>query len=87
MMPKKTKLFRLSLSLSLSQPPLPPQKTKHIHIWHHLLFGIKHKGIKGFKQNLWRDIHLSGADPGFFSGGVNDGRVQRAPLAPAPTGV
>ena len=28
----------------------------------------------------------AGADPGFFAGGVNDGRVQRAPLAPAPTG-
>ena len=28
----------------------------------------------------------SGADPGFFAGGGNDGRVQRAPLAPAPTG-
>ena len=31
---------------------------------------------------------LSGAAPGFFAGGgeVNDGCVQRAPLAPAPTG-
>ena len=30
---------------------------------------------------------VPGADPGFFAGGgVNDGRVQRAPLAPAPTG-
>ena len=29
----------------------------------------------------------AGADPGFFAGGgVNDGRVQRAPLAPLPTG-
>ena len=29
---------------------------------------------------------MSGADPGFFAGwGVNDGRVQRAPSAPAPT--
>ena len=32
----------------------------------------------------------AGADPGFFAGGggggVNDGRVQRAPSAPAPTG-
>ena len=30
--------------------------------------------------------HISGADPGFFAGGVNNGRVLRAPLAPAPTG-
>ena len=31
---------------------------------------------------------MSGADPGLFAGGggVNDGRVQRAPLAPAPRG-
>ena len=43
---------------SLSQPPLPLKRLKKIHIWHHLLFGIKHKGVKGFKQNLWRDIHL-----------------------------
>ena len=29
----------------------------------------------------------TGADPGFFAGGgVNDGGVERAPLAPAPTG-
>ena len=39
---KRTKLFRLSLNL-----PPPPQKTKIIHIWHHLLFGIK-QGYKGF---------------------------------------
>ena len=33
-------------------------------------------------------LRLAGADPGFFAGGggVNDGRVQRAPSAPAPTG-
>ena len=31
--------------------------------------------------------NVSGADPGFFAGGgVNDGRVQWAPSAPAPTG-
>ena len=36
-----------------------------------------------------KDSPMAGADPGFFAGGgggVNDGRVQRAPLAPAPTG-
>ena len=47
------------VSLSLNPPPPPKKKRlKNIHIWHNLLFGIKHKGIKGFKQNLRRDIHL-----------------------------
>ena len=31
-------------------------------------------------------LRYPGADPGFVAGGVNDGRVQRAPSAPAPTG-
>ena len=51
--PPKKKLFRLSLN-----PLSPLKRPKNIHIWHHLLFGIKHKGIKGFKQNVLRDIHL-----------------------------
>ena len=43
-------------------------------------------------QIVWNLIILcnyidSGADPGFFAGGgVNNGRVLQAPLAPAPTG-
>ena len=43
---------------SLSQPPLPPSKDEKPYTFGIILFGIKHKGIKRFKQNLWRDIHL-----------------------------
>ena len=38
-------------------------------------------------QNYLLTVTPPGADPGFFAGGgVNDGRVLRAPLPPAPTG-
>ena len=42
----------------------------------------------GWEGGAWSSSDRdTGADPGFFAGGgVNDGRVQRAPLAPAPTG-
>ena len=43
--------------------------------------------VTNHKTYLKGKLGEAGADPGFFAGGgVNDGRVQRAPSAPAPTG-
>ena len=54
-------------------------------------FLLRVTGVREPRHQSWgRDLNrdaTSGADPGLFAGGVNDGCVQRAPSGPAPTGV